>query len=106
MSEQEFRVTSRRPEDLASGRPVAPGESVKLSDDEQKEPRNKFLIGRGLLKPVTAETERNEAPKRDELVSRAKELGIEGVSRMRNDELLQAIAEKQEGGMISDPSGD
>jgi hypothetical protein len=42
-------LSASHPEDLASGRVISPGESVKLTDDELKEPHNKRLIDEGVL---------------------------------------------------------
>lgn len=45
----EFRFVGGHTADLASGRVVAPGETVKLTEDELKEPHNQRLVDEGLL---------------------------------------------------------
>jgi hypothetical protein len=51
---------SAHPEDLASGRSVAPGERFHLSADDQKEPANKRLIDEGLIL-ISTKKERGDA---------------------------------------------
>jgi hypothetical protein len=58
--EYNARCVSAHPEDLASGRSVAPGERFHLSADDQKEPANKRLIDEGLIL-ISTKKERGDA---------------------------------------------
>lgn len=48
-------VGLNHPQDLANGRMLAPGEVVKLSAVEEKEPHNAALIEEGILVEVPPE---------------------------------------------------
>lgn len=52
MAGQEYRNVSDHVEDLASGRTLAPGESVGLSKADLDEAHNKELVERGVLIPT------------------------------------------------------
>lgn len=47
-------VGSSHPQSLASGRMLAPGETVELSAEEARDPQNAVLIEEGGLIPVKA----------------------------------------------------
>ena len=86
-------------------------EHVKESERDQgrSEDRAKEIAGRTVNKQRREEgrtpnrttqgtgnpTQRLEARSKDELYNRAKQLNIEGRSKMRKDELVEAIREKQ-----------
>lgn len=50
MARFKYDAEARRPQDLASGGVLAPGDTVELSADEQKKPHNKRLIDEGVLR--------------------------------------------------------
>lgn len=60
----DYVLTSRHSEPLANGRSVEPEERVTLTEEEAKEPRNKRLIERGLLKLVPEESDADDKPAR------------------------------------------
>jgi hypothetical protein len=74
---------------LANGRPLAPQEFVKLSDEEMKDPHNARLISEGKLLEVV-KVERTQA----ELQAQAAELKIDGRSNMSKSQLKEAIDAK------------
>jgi hypothetical protein len=97
-----YRNVSGVPQDLTGGRIVDPGEFVELTEDDQKDEYNKVKLHTGVFaEKVDSPTSEPppEPPKREELLARAKELEISGVSSMRNDQIQTAIleAENQKG---------
>lgn len=69
----EFTVDSRHAEELASGRPVAPGERFTLSKEDQQEPHNLRMVEEGIFRPVV---ENWDGPSYEELQKEAKKLDI------------------------------
>lgn len=52
----EYKVLSDHAEDLADGRMVGPGETIKLSKEDIEDPHNKRLIDEGLLLEISDAT--------------------------------------------------
>lgn len=91
MSEEFYSPLDASERILASGRPLAPREFVKLTKEEQKDPHNARLIKEGkLIKKVIVESRASEATLED-LQTQAKFLDIEGRSSMNKAELERAI---------------
>jgi hypothetical protein len=91
-----YRNVSGHPEDLTGGRIVDSGAFVDLSEKDAKDEYNKTKIDAGVFVRVEEPTqEPPPQPNRDELLARAKELGVEGVSKLRNDQLQTAINEAE-----------
>lgn len=92
---------SRVHTDLASGRPVVPGETFSLSKDDLKDGHNERLISEGKIIPLSEESQNSEGPNRADLEAQAKKLKVTGISDKNMTELQQAIVEaeeKQKGG--------
>lgn len=106
----------RAPTDLASGRVLAPGETVEAGDltlgtleDSDRPTHDQRLVDGGTLQDATlhegAATDSEDRPllAGDALEQRARELGIEGRSAMSADELRAAVAEAED---TDNPNGE
>lgn len=89
------RCVSQHPEDLASGRVVAPGEVFPASALDPKDPHDQRLTAEGLV--IDADPEPQELAG-EELEQRARDLNIKGRTGMNADELREAVekAEKEQ----------
>lgn len=94
MSDERF--IGDHPEVLDGGRTLEPGQAFEATEEEQDGAQYKRLKEEGLIIESNTPNLQAEGPSRDQLLARAKELDITGASRMRNDQLQQAITEKEE----------
>lgn len=94
MAKVEFKLSAScsHAEYLASGQPLAPGEKVALTTEEVGDPHNQRLIEEGALISLSGD---DTGLTGDELQKKAKDLNIEGRSKMDADQLRQAIAEAE-----------
>lgn len=92
----EYRLPSTRPpQDLASGRTVAPGETIPASALDLDDPHDQRLV-----ESVLIHTSGEDAPAGDQLSGRAlddriKELELTGLSGKGADEKRAAVAERE-----------
>lgn len=93
MSDREFVHVGRHADVLSSGRSIGPGDRVPES--ELTEQDDGFLEA-GTLVDVDSFGDGPKPPKRDELLDRAKELGVEGVSKLTVPELVSAITKAEQ----------
>jgi len=94
---KEFRNISDHPDDLEDGRVIGVGETFELDDEQMKSEFNKDKISRGVFLDITGAFDQAEEPvHREELLAKAKDLGITGRTTMRNDELQTALIEAEE----------
>jgi hypothetical protein len=56
----QYRYIGSRAEMLANGRPVGPGETFELTDEEIREPHNEMLVADGKIIGVEAEAEHQQ----------------------------------------------
>lgn len=91
---KEYRFIGNHAEELEGGRPIEPGEYTGLI---KLEAHNLDLFNDGLLLEVPKGTapEGQGALTGDALNERARELDIEGRTKMSADELREAVAERE-----------
>lgn len=89
------RCVSQHPEDLASGRVVAPGEVFAAKALDPESPHDQRLCAEGLV--IDADPEPQE-PAGEELEQRARDLNIKGRTGMSAGQLREAVkkAEKEQ----------
>lgn len=80
----EYKWVGLHPQDLASGRMLAPGERVKLTDEEATDPHNAALIEDGTLLSVE-EVEHPEATDSAVELAEANELNLAEVTGTGHD---------------------
>lgn len=93
MSDREYVHVGRHADVLSSGRPVGPGDRVpeaELTDEDAG------FLDAGTLVDVDSFGDGPKPPKRDELLDRAKALGVEGVSKLTVPELVSAITKAEQ----------
>lgn len=92
----DFRYSHRQPTTLASGQPLTLGDVVA---DDALADEDRWLVDDARLVPVEDSEIYPDAPEElsgEALKQRAKELGVEGYSNMKADELRAAVAEKEQ----------
>lgn len=103
MSEVEkYRLIGDHPEVLESGLTLESGKTFeldanpKLEEGEQR-PQDtetfKRLVEEGVV--ISVPPVKEEPPTRDDLLKRAKELGVDGADKLRKDQLQEAITKKE-----------
>lgn len=93
--ERRLRFVGDHVESLASGRMIAPGEYISSAD---LAPEDRWLLDEGRFIEAAEPTDEERAQvEHDTLVAQAKTLGVQGRTKMSDDELRAAIdkAEKE-----------
>lgn len=93
----------RSPQDIASGRMLAPGEIVAADEVDLESAHDRALVDEGALIKAAFDGPDEELAG-EELEQRARELNISGRSKMSADELREKIAEAEAAG--ADAGGD
>lgn len=60
---KKYRYIGKVPDTLGAGRPITPGDEVKLSADAQNDPHNQWLIEDGRLIELASEGRSNTKKK-------------------------------------------
>lgn len=89
----EYVHVGRHADVLSSGRSLGPGERV--TDDELTD-EDAGLLEAGTLADVESFGDGPAPPKRAELLDRASDLGLEGVSKLTVPELITAITKAEQ----------
>lgn len=82
MAELEYKWVGNHPQDLADGRMLAPGDTVKLSEEDVRLPHNESILADGLLIPTDEKSAaKHEAQLADRRVTRREEKPSEGTGQ-------------------------
>lgn len=92
----DYKNVRRAPQDLASGRVLAPGETVAAADlDLEEGSHDQGLIDRGVLIDARAREAETPVLVGEALQDRARELDIPGRTTKTAEELRAAVAEAE-----------